>query len=124
MGNESVLIVDDEIGLLELAEKFFSELGYKTLIAENGSEALEILKTDNVIDLLFSDVVMPGGINGYELANQATQLRPNLKVLLTSGFTSRTIIDDGLEKFNANLLSKPYRKIDLAQRVRLVLDDV
>lgn len=123
-GSESVLIVDDEIGLLELAEKFFSELGYKTSIAENGNEALDILKADNIIDLLFSDVVMPGGMNGYELADKATQLRPNLKVLLTSGFTSRTIINDGLEKFSTNLLSKPYRKTDLAKRVRLVLDEM
>lgn len=123
-GNESVLIVDDEIDLLELAEKFFSELGYQTRIAENGMQALEILKSDSTIDLLFSDVVMPGGINGYELAQQATLLRPDLKVLLTSGFTSKTIVEKGQERFCAHMLNKPYRKADLAQRLRLVLDEV
>jgi len=122
-GTESVLIVDDEIDLLELANQFFSELGYHTQIAENGTQALEILKKDLTIDLLFSDVVMPGGINGYELAQQATQLQPKIKVLLSSGFTSRSIVKKGQVKFDANMLSKPYRKADLAHRVRLVLDN-
>jgi len=121
-GNESVLIVDDETDLLELAETFLSELGYHTQICVNGTQALEILKTDRTIDLLFSDVIMPGGINGYELAQQATQLRPKLKVLLTSGFTSKSCVKNGLEKFATHLLSKPYGKTELAQRIRLVLD--
>jgi len=66
---------------------------------------------------------MPGGINGYELAQQATQLQPKIKVLLSSGFTSRSIVKKGQVKFDANMLSKPYRKADLAHRVRLVLDN-
>jgi CheY-like chemotaxis protein len=122
-GNESVLIVDDEIDLLVLAEKFFAELGYKTQIAENGFQALDKLKDDAGIKLLFSDVVMPGGMNGYQLAEKAIKMYPELKILLTSGFTSRTIVENGLEKFNANLLSKPYRKMELAQRVRFILDE-
>lgn len=121
-GTESVLIVDDEIDLLELAEQFFTELGYKTTVAENGAQALELLKEDQDIALLFSDVVMPGGINGYDLAQQATELKPELKVLLTSGYTSRTMVKNGQEKFKSQLISKPYRKSDLAQRVRLILD--
>ena len=121
-GDETVLIVDDEIELLELAEKFFTQLGYTTQTAENGAQALEILKTNTDFDLIFSDVVMPGGINGYELAEQATTLNPHIKILLTSGFTSRTMIKEGQKKFESNLLSKPYRKSELAQRVRLILD--
>ena len=121
-GNESILIVDDETDLLELAAQYLSELGYHVHKAENAVQAIEILSNNDDIDLLFSDVVMPGGMNGYELAQQSTQLRPNLQVLLTSGFTSKTIAQNGFEKFSKNLLNKPYQKIDLAQRIRFVLD--
>jgi len=127
-GNESILIVDDEIDLLQLADQYLSSLGYRTQLAENAAQALEILKTNDNIDLLFSDVVMPGGMNGYELAQQAMQLaharnRPEPKVLLTSGFTAKTMTHNGLARFSAHLLSKPYRKHDLAQRIRLILDE-
>ena len=121
-GTESVLIVDDEIDLLELAQHIFSGLGYKTQVAENGIKALEALNSDQHFDMLFSDVVMPGGINGYELAQQAKQLRPEIKVLLTSGFTSNAIVKTEHKEFETQLLSKPYRKVDLAQKVRLILD--
>jgi PAS domain S-box-containing protein len=122
-GNETILIVDDEVDLLQLADQYLSELGYRTRLAENAAQALEILAGDEKFDLLFSDVVMPGGMNGYELAQQATQQRPDLKVLLTSGFTSKTIAENDLTRFAANLLSKPYRKAELAQRIRLALDE-
>jgi len=127
-GNESILVVDDEKDLLQLAEQYLGSLGYRTRVAENAAQALEILKADDSIDLLFSDVVMPGGMNGYELAQQAMQLararnRPEPKVLLTSGFTAKTMTHNGLARFSAHLLSKPYRKHDLAQRIRLILDE-
>ncbi len=122
-GSETILVVEDEADLLQLAEQYLRELGYRTCLARNGQEALKILAEDEKFDLLFSDVVMPGGMNGYELAQQATELKPNLKVLLTSGFTSKTIAHNGLARFASNLLNKPYRKDDLAQRIRLVLDE-
>jgi len=122
-GTESILIVDDEIDLLKLANHYLSDLGYQTHIAENAAQAMKILAENDKIDLLFSDVVMPGGTNGYELAQQATEQKPGLKVLLTSGFTSKTINQDILARFSAHLLSKPYRKAEMAQRIRLVLDE-
>jgi len=122
-GNERILIVDDEVDMLQLADHYLSELGYHTRTAENGVQALAILAGGEKFDLLFSDVVMPGGMNGYELAQQAMQQRPNLKVLLTSGFTSKTMVNSGLDLFPAHLLSKPYRKNNLAQRVRRILDE-
>ena len=92
-------------------------------MAENAETALEVLKCDHNIDLLFSDVVMPGGVNGYDLALQAKQLYPELKVLLTSGFSSQSIVKNEHKNLQVQLLNKPYRKIDLANRVRLVLDN-
>jgi PAS domain S-box-containing protein len=121
-GHESILIVDDEVALLELADRYLGNLGYRTCLAENAMQALTILAGEEEFDLLFSDVVMPGGMNGYELAKQATEQRPCLKVLLTSGFTSANIANNGLARFSAHLLSKPYGKVDLARRIRLVLD--
>ena len=122
-GSETLLIVDDEIDLLHLADDYLTSLGYKTCLAENASQALDILAKNKNIDCLFSDVVMPGGMNGYELAEQASKNNPELKILLTSGFTSKTIAQSSQIRFTAQMLSKPYRKADLAQHIRLVLDE-
>jgi len=122
VGNETVLIVDDEVDLLYLADKYLTEQGYRTYQAENAHQALEILAKHKDIDCLFTDVVMPGGMNGYELAQQATENNPAIKVLITSGFTSKTITQKGRILFSTQILSKPYRKADLAQHIRLTLD--
>jgi len=121
-GNESILIVDDEVDLLHLASQYLTELGYRTQLANNARQALEILANDNDFKLLFSDVVMPGGMNGYELAQRATEKNPELKVLLTSGFTGKYISNNGLAEAPGQLLNKPYRKSELAFRIRNVLD--
>ncbi len=122
-GSETILIVDDELNLLHLADDYLTSLSYKTYLAENASQALDILATHKDIDCLFSDVVMPGGMNGYELSEQAVKNNPELKILLTSGFTSKTIAQNGQARFAAQMLSKPYRKADLAQHIRLILDE-
>jgi len=122
VGNETILIVDDEVDLLYLADKYLTELGYQTYQAENAHQALEILEQHKDIDCLFTDVVMPGGINGYDLAQRATEKNPALKVLITSGFTSKTITQKGRILFSTQMLSKPYRKADMAQHIRLTLD--
>ena len=122
-GQETILVVDDEEGLLELAQELLEVQGYRVLTALNGEEALKQLAKDPTIDLLFSDVVMPGGINGYELAEQAAASRPQLKVLLTSGYTQKALTHNGQARFNANLLGKPYSQSELAKRVRAMLDE-
>ncbi|GAB4351897.1 MAG: hypothetical protein Kow006_16190 [Gammaproteobacteria bacterium] len=122
-GTETILVVDDEEGLRELAQASLQGLGYRVLAAGDGKRALEILATEPGIDLLFSDVVMPGGINGYELAEQATRLRPEIKVLLTSGYTEKAVAGNGQARFSANLLSKPYTQAELAQRLRVLLGE-
>jgi len=127
-GNEKILVVDDESELLEIAVFYLSELGYETITAENGKQALEILKHANNIDLLFSDVVMPGGLDGFQLAKAAHELSPNLKVLCASGFTKRQAgfdQSDGeyLIKLNNSLLSKPYNKAELAYAIQRTLNE-
>ena len=124
-GNEKVLIVDDEKALLLSADNYLRSLGYQTYIANSGEEALEILKSEEEIELIFSDVIMPG-IDGFELANQATNLKPNIKVLLTSGFTSKQMSSDN-DKMNEtkllkSLLNKPYNLRELAEAVRSTID--
>ncbi len=119
-GDETILAVDDEAALLDLVQESLQLLGYRVLTAENGKQALQILADKQPIDLLFSDVVMPG-INGFELAEQAQTLYPELKILLTSGYTKKAIANNGQSRFAANLLTKPYNQIDLAQQLRQIL---
>ena len=122
-GQETVLVVDDEEELLSLAQQYLVELGYTVLTATTGSQALEVLSHQPGIDLLFSDVVMPGNLNGYELAEQTCALYPAIKVLLTSGFTSKSLYKNGQAHFKASLLNKPYNQYEIATRIRRVLDE-
>ncbi len=121
-GVETILIVDDEIELLELVKETLQELGYTIYTAKNALKAMEVLDQHPEIDLLFSDVVMPGGVNGYQLAEHASAQYRNLKVVLTSGYTDMAIARNGQARFNANLLTKPYTLSALARRLRDVLD--
>ena len=121
-GRETILVVDDEEALLELARDILEELDYRVLTASNGKQALQVLAKEPEIALLLSDVLMPGGINGYELAESAIESHPDLKVLLASGFTSKSEIHKSQTRFSANMLTKPYNLSALAQRVRQLLD--
>ncbi len=122
-GVEKILIVDDEADLLELADKYLTELGYQTQATEHAAQALGLLEEDGSFDMLFSDVVLPGGMNGVELANKALSLRPDLKVLLTSGHTSKANVQPEMNYYASHLLNKPYRKQDLAMQIRQTLDE-
>jgi PAS domain S-box-containing protein len=121
-GRETILVVDDEESLLELASEVLQDLDYRVFTAMNGEQALQVLAKEPEIDLLLSDVLMPGGINGYELAERATVSYPQLKVLLASGYTSNSEIHNSQARFSANMLSKPYNLSELAKRVRQLLD--
>jgi CheY-like chemotaxis protein len=122
-GAETLLVVDDEEALLDAAGHQLRELGYRTLTARNGAEALGIIAERDDIDLLFSDVIMPGSLDGYGLAREARRLRPELKILLTSGFTgareATRHIEDSLERqLTKGLLAKPYTTETLASAIR------
>ena len=96
------------------------ELQYRVVIARNAAEALDHLGRPDRIDVMFSDVVMPGGMNGAQLAEQARRLRPSLKILLTSGYVGQAGAGDLAGK-DLPLLSKPYRRDELARTLRVVL---
>ncbi|HUA56267.1 MAG TPA: MASE4 domain-containing protein [Candidatus Sulfotelmatobacter sp.] len=123
-GGEVVLVVEDDQDVRDLVSESLQELGYHTLVARDAADALHLLRQpDRRIDILFSDIVMPGGMNGAQLAVEARRLRPVLKVLLTSGYTADALSSDhGLSaNMDAGLLRKPYRTEDLATQLRVVL---
>ncbi len=117
-GNETILVVDDEEALLELAEELLLDMGYRVLTAGNGLQALDVLTKEPNIDLMISDVIMPGGINGYELAERAMTDYPELKVLLASGYTEKIASSEKHKRFSLNMLAKPYSQAELAEKVR------
>jgi PAS domain S-box-containing protein len=124
-GGESILIVEDNPEVLELAESVLSDLGYRVTTACDGPSALRLLDDPAfAIDLLFSDVVMPGGINGIRLATEARKQRPWLRVLLSTGFVDprEEMMSSGPRPHGFPVVPKPYRRAELARRVRQTLD--
>jgi len=120
-GDEIVLFVEDNPEVMSAGESILREFGYRIVPANNGRSALEILESGQPVDILFSDIVMPGGVNGVNLARRARKLRPNLKVLLTTGWADRAL-DNEEDRAGFDLIGKPYRREDLARRIRAVLD--
>src|SRR5205085_2250873 len=120
-GEETVLVVDDDEGVLATATEIVSDLGYHVLSAQNGQQALQILKEAARVDLLFSDIVMPGGINGVQLAREARRLKPKLKVLLTSGYTAAVLTGEHSLPKEFPVLGKPYRREQLASNLRDII---
>ncbi|MGE4123822.1 MAG: PAS domain-containing protein [Pusillimonas sp.] len=121
-GREHILAVEDDDLVRNHVVALLESLGYRVTRAASGPEALQILAHTFDIDLLFTDVVMPGGVNGRQLAEQAQALCPGLKILYTSGYTENAIVHHGRLDRGVNLLTKPYRRNELASKVRKVLD--
>ncbi len=119
--NEVVLLVEDDEMVRMYAHHLLEDLGYQVLSASNGREALELLDKTPDVRLLFTDVIMPGGMNGRQLADAACKLRPDLKVLYTSGYTENAIVHHGRLDPGVILLSKPYQRKDLDNKLRQVL---
>jgi len=122
-GRQTILLVEDDPLVQDFAAAQLAELGYRVLVAGDGPEALEILGRDIDIDLLFTDVVMPGGLNGRQLAEAAQDLRPGLKVLYTSGYTDNAIVHHGRLDADALMLGKPYRRAELAAKIAVALGE-
>jgi nitrogen-specific signal transduction histidine kinase len=121
-GQETILVVEDARAVRIMAVNMLESLGYEVWQAEDGPSALECLKSPRTIDLLFTDMIMPNGMSGQDLAGRARELRPDLKVLFTSGYSEHFIAARGDATPDGPLLNKPYRKQRLAEAVRRVLD--
>jgi PAS domain S-box-containing protein len=120
-GTETILVVEDDPLVRSYVNTQLQSLGYRTLSAANGAEALAIADSGTAFDLLFTDVIMPGGLNGRQLAAAMMRRHPSLKVLFTSGYTENAIIHHGRLDSGVLLLAKPYRKLDLARMLRVAL---
>jgi PAS domain S-box-containing protein len=120
-GNETVLVVEDDALVRRYVMTQIENLGYTTLEAANASDALRIIDDVPAIDLLFTDVIMPGTMNGRQLVDEALKRRPGLKTLYTSGYTENAIVHHGRLDSGVLLLAKPYRKSELARMIRLAL---
>jgi len=124
-GSETILVVEDEDDVREVAAATLERLGYRTVAARDGREALAILRRRADFDLLFTDYVMPNGMNGAEVAREALRMRPELKVLVTSGYARQVGAGaDGARVEDFPMIAKPYRSADLAARIREILDTV
>jgi|GEM_PF-1199276 len=121
-GSERILVVEDDSDVRKIPTAILRDQGYEVVEAENGGDVAKLLQDGSLFDLLFTDVVLPGGMNGVEIADQAQKLQPNIKVLFATGYAENSIdqiskmINDGL------LINKPYLRAELLEKVRNVLD--
>jgi len=121
-GHETILVVEDDKLVRDYVLTQLHSLGYVTREAANAAEALAIVKTGQPFDLLFTDVIMPG-LNGRQLADEVSKIKPGLKVLFTSGYTENAIIHHGRLDEGVLLLPKPYRKSEMAAMIRKALGE-
>lgn len=121
---EFILVVEDEDGVRIQSVEALRELGYRVSEACDGPSALEMLERETRVDLLFTDVVLPGGMTGAQLAARACELHPALKVLFTTGYARNAIFHHGRLDKGVHLITKPFSFTDLAAKVRDVLDDL
>ncbi|MBE3023207.1 hybrid sensor histidine kinase/response regulator [Janthinobacterium sp. BJB1] len=120
-GTETVLVVEDDVGVRTTVVDMLGALGYTVLKAEDGESALAVLHSGAQIDLLFTDVIMPGPVSSTDMARQARELQPDIAVLFTSGYAQDVIVHEGRLDAGVELLSKPYRREELARKLRHVL---
>jgi CheY-like chemotaxis protein len=118
---ETVLVVDDEPSVRLLIHEVLDELGYKVLEAETGASGLKVLASFGRVDLLVTDVGLPGGMNGRQLADAALVTHPNLKVLFITGYAQNAVIGDGCLKPGMHVLTKPFSLEALGERVKEIV---
>ncbi|MGL9616861.1 ATP-binding protein [Bradyrhizobium sp. U531] len=120
-GHETILVVEDDPLVQGYVIAQLGSLGYRTLVAGDGASALTLVDQGARFDLLFTDIIMPGGMNGRELADAVRQRRPGVRVLFTSGYTDNAIVHEGHLDPGVALLGKPYRKAELSEKIREAL---
>jgi CheY-like chemotaxis protein len=119
---ETILVLEDDDDVRAYSVESLRELGYRVIEAHDGPSALRLLERQPRVDLLFSDVVLPGGLTGAQVSTQALSIRPGLKVLFTTGYARNAIVHQGRLDKGVNLITKPFTLNELAAKVRDVLD--
>ena len=119
-GSGRILVVEDDDEVLDVTAAMLTQLGYQVLCARQGAEAVQMLKSEEEFDLLFSDVVMPQGISGIELAREARRLRNGIKIVLTSGNAADILARHGAQD-EFPIIGKPFRRAELAQYLASVM---
>jgi CheY-like chemotaxis protein len=123
-GSETILLVEDEEMVRQLAERVLHEYGYSVLAASSGSEALEVVAEQaQQVQLMITDVIMPGGLNGKQLADRMADIRPGIKILYISGYADGSLFPREREIGRIHLLEKPFSPLALIQKVRELLDE-
>lgn len=121
-GSERILVVEDDEDLLDILTSILQYHGYQVVAAENARQAIDLLEGGKTFDLLFTDVVLPGGMNGVEIADEAKRIQPDIKVILTSGYAENAAVNKDIPDRGLILVNKPYREKELLEKVRRVLD--
>lgn len=123
-GSERILVVEDNEELRKILTDILRDQGYRVVEVQDGKEAIKYLQEGQPFDLLFTDMVLPGGMNGADIAEQAKQIQPSIKALFTTGYAEHSVVDKAKLASSATLVSKPYRRTELLAKVRQVLDSV
>jgi PAS domain S-box-containing protein len=121
-GSETVLVVDDRPEVAETARVILEDFGYQVLVSHSPREAITLMEDDGRIDMLFSDLIMPGGMTGVGLARAARERQPKIRILLTTGFAANSLERSSVGGSEFEIINKPYRRMELVRRVRQVLD--
>ena len=119
---DTVLVVDDEAGIRMLVTDILEELGYQSLEAEDGQEGLAILQSEARVDLLITDVGLPGGMNGRQMADAARLVRPDLKVLFITGYAENAVIGNGQLDPGMHVMTKPFELDSLGRRIKELIN--
>ncbi|MEA9581357.1 hybrid sensor histidine kinase/response regulator [Xanthomonas nasturtii] len=121
-GNETILVVEDKQDVAVVAKMFLENAGYRILSASSGRDAIELLEQHPDVDALFTDLIMPGGMNGVVLAREARRMLPKIKVLLTTGYADASIQRTDVGGAEFDVVNKPYTQKELLKRIRMLLD--
>jgi PAS domain S-box-containing protein len=123
-GSERILIVEDDADVRKIPVKILQNQGYTVVEAENGAAAIERLNDGEAFDMIFTDVILPGGMNGVEVAEEARRIQPGIKVLYTTGYAETSVAHHGRLDPDETLVNKPYRRTELLEKVRATLEGV
>jgi len=121
-GSERILVVEDDESVREIPATILRDHGYEVVEAADARQAVRHLKDGPPFDLLFTDIVLPGGMNGVEIAEQAIRIQPGIRVLYTTGYAENSVVHHGRLDPANTLVNKPYRRAELLEKVRAMLD--